>query len=175
MKIVAVDPGKVTGICILITNKDNTNFVVNWVGEMRWDERFQVARALVAGTWPQRAVDPVAGPPDVIVIERFRLRQGKAYVQAGSDFPSIQVQAIIETFVWDWNRKRTLPPKLLLDGESDGLTKVVFQEPNIMSRTQMRDEDNYLLQGSEHIKDAYKHARYYFITKVRINHDHWTT
>jgi len=130
--------------------------VVNWVGEVAWKDRFAEMRGLVAGTWPRRAVDPVAGPPDVIVIESFRLRQGKAYVQAGSDFPSIQVQATFQTFVWDWNHTANKP------------IEIVFQEPYIMSRTQIRAEDDHLLQGSEHMKDSYRHARFYFITKIRV-------
>lgn len=162
MKILAIDPGETTGVCILQITKQRDDFEVDYVGEMSWDDRFRISRALVAGTWPQRAVDPAAGPPEVVVIEQFRLRQGKAYMQAGSTFPSIQVQAIIETFVWNWNHYHDP------GNHFESLhVKLAYQEPICMARVQILPDHHHLIAGSEHMKDAYKHARYYFATKVR--------
>lgn len=159
MKILAIDPGETTGVCILQTTELRDDFEVAYVSEMSWDDRFRISKALIMGTWPQRMTpDPgwvaAARPPEVVVIEQFRLRQGKAYAQAGSTFPSIQVQAIIETFVYAYLHKQ--PDKF-----------IAYQEPICMARVQILPDHHHLIAGSEHMKDAYKHARYYFETKVR--------
>lgn len=159
MHILAVDPGQTTGICILGVNKERDDFTVEYVGEMSWDDRFRQSRALVYGMWPPK-IGTAATPPEVVVIEQFRLRQGKAYQQAGSTFPSIYVQAIIETFVWEWNRRFAL--------EEINATQVVTQEPIAMARVQILPDHHYLVTGSEHMKDAYRHGRYYFETKVKV-------
>lgn len=169
MKILALDPGLTTGVCILLTTEQRDDFEVDYVSEMSWDDRFRISKALIAGTWPQRMTpDPgwvaAARPPEVVVIEQFRLRQGKAYAQAGSTFPSIQVQAIIETFVWDYNHNVKYG---FMGATRDEPIEIAYQEPIAMARVQILADHHHLIAGSEHMKDAYKHGRYYFETKVR--------
>lgn len=164
MRIVAIDPGKTTGICILQTSPRNDDFEVGYVGEMSWDDRFAISRALIAGMWPQRELGAAARPPEVVIIERFRLRQGRAYQQAGSDFPSIQVQSIIETFVWLHNHNVEYG---YMGATCDKSIEIVMQEPVCMAHVQILPDHHHLVAGSEHMKDAYKHARFYFVTKIR--------
>jgi len=146
-RIVSFDPGETTGVCVLETTDCNTDFVVKEVCEIPWDERFRLIEAFVTGTLPYQG-SPHS--PEFVTVERFRLRAHQAMSQTGSEFPSSQILGIIETFIY-------INPG----------PEIIYQEPIQMSRVQIRPDDHYLLVGSEHMKDAYRHARFFFITKLR--------
>jgi len=145
MKILAVDPGRTTGICVL--ESDQTNSIrVAMANQIPWEVRKLQLWALIAGTsvtWP-------LGQPDAIVIEDFKLRPGRAMEQIGSDFPSVHIIGMVEGF--HFALQQTCP--------------IVYQTPAIIGRVQILPPHEKLLAGQEHAKDAYKHARYYLITKA---------
>ena len=146
MNILAFDPGRTTGVCIARATENN--FAVMQVSEIPWSGRFALIKAFIHGISP--TTNSALPSPDVIVIESFRLRQNRALQLSGSNFPSSQVTGIIQAFAW----------------QLDLLDHIVFQEPPVMNRVQILPDDLDIVKGSEHKKDAYKHARYYYVTKV---------
>jgi len=144
MRILAFDPGVTTGACLIATEDDSWQFQVVNVLEIPWESRFATIKALIDGTYS------IAGlqPPDAIVAEAFRLRQSRAYQQAGSDFPSSQVVGIIQAYIYD---------------RYGSLDRYHTQEPVSMARVKILPEHKDLVAGSEHKKDAYKHARYFHV------------
>jgi hypothetical protein len=167
MLILGIDPGLTTGACAL--NVSKSGFIVVTALEIPWDARFESLKALIDGTFfntkqPQ--------PPVAVVIETFRLRQARALQQTGSDFPSSQVTGIVQAFLW-LDKLDPFVSKLdyLLDPEITprpyGLERLHFQEPIMMKQVAIADADKHWVEGSEHKKDAYRHARYYYLTQVR--------
>lgn len=148
--ILALDPGQTTGACLISTAPTDKGFEVLWAGEITWADRFTATHALING------VNPVNGtplpPPQILVMEDFRLRQGRAYEQSGSHMPSSIVIGIA-TALW-WERATT--------------QEVVYQEPGAISRVVVPEEDVSWVKGSPHKQDAYRHARYYYIMHERI-------
>lgn len=147
MLILAIDPGLTTGACMIATTADG--FRVVSVEEIPWNQRFSRLTALV-----QNMQEPsIIGLPSqsvAFVIESFRLRQGRAFEQSGSDFPSCQVIGIFEYLLWSRSVLHLLKK----------------QEPGAMSRVQVLPEHEQHVLGSEHRKDAYKHARYFYVTNL---------
>ena len=143
MYILAIDPGLTTGACIL--DATPTGFKVVTAVEIPWAQRFSMLAAFVLDMSSLLPSTPVA-----FVVESFRLRQGRAFQLSGSDFPSSQVIGAFECLLHMYNMSHLL----------------TMQEPGVMSRVQILPEHFYDVEGSEHKKDAYKHARYYFVTKV---------
>lgn len=146
--ILAIDPGYTTGACLAIV--DNNSFRVLKTLELLWSERFAQIRALIDDTYLSNRSVP-SGPVTVIV-ENFRLRQGRAFEQSGSDFPSSQVIGIVGSF-------------LFIRGS---LSDMILQEPIVLSRVLVQEEDKEWIIGSPHKLDAYRHARYYFATELYV-------
>ena len=148
MKLVAFDPGKTTGVCVADVTKHD--FQLRTCFEMSWESRFEVVEALISGTYFNPKVPHV---PEIVVAESFRLRQGRALEQAGSDFPSVNVIAIIQTFLYLHGPERQLDLKL--------------QEPGMRSRVKVLDEHKQWVKGSSHKLDAYQHARLYWAAHIK--------
>lgn len=146
MKILAFDPGRTTGACLIRTN--DRGFEVVRAVEIPWENRFRETMALVSSMYQFPTDKPQ--PQIAIVIENFRLRRGRAVEQSGSDFPSSQVLGAIGAWAYMW----------------DLTDKIALQEPSVIGRVQILPEHEVHVKGSEHKKDAYKHARYYFITRT---------
>jgi hypothetical protein len=149
LNILAIDPGQTTGVCLIHTTPSDKGFEVDICEEIPWGDRFWHLEALIReGYCPEGPPHP----PEVVVVEQFRLRQGRAYEQSGSDFPSCQVIGIVEAFLFI----RQLPN-----------TKYVLQEPGAMSRVMVSANDIEWVKGSPHKQDAYRHARYFYLLEVR--------
>lgn len=105
-------------------------------GTILWNDRFYDLQELV-NEWPY----------DHIIVETFRLFPHKAMSQIGSHFPSAQVIGIIEFLLW----------------HRGYLDRLVYQNPSIKARTQVMDDS---IPNITHVQDAYRHARYFAITKL---------
>lgn len=136
--VLAVDPGKTTGVCIASCNSSEL-----WINEsyvLSWYNRHNIIDTI-----------DCLFPPDIIVIEQFRLRADKAHTQVNSTFPSVQFIGIIDAAVYIYNTDST----------------IIYQQPAVMARVQIMPEHKDLLHNSEHARDAYKHLRYYWVTNIR--------
>lgn len=91
--------------------------------------------------------------PQYVVIESFRLRPGRAMEQVGSTFPSVEMIGLIEAFQF------VVGPMNFFE--------IVYQEPGAIGRTAVLPEHTKYFVGKPHAMDAYKHARYFFVTEVR--------
>lgn len=145
MYILSIDPGYTTGICIASTTDE---FKVIEVGDVRWDKYHKALHTLLSGKYVHQDV-PLTF--DFVIVEQFRLRHSKAMSQVGQTFPSVKVISAVETFLWLYNRANAL----------------VFQEPSQQARVKILDKHKDLVKGSEHKKDAYRHARYFYVTEIR--------
>jgi hypothetical protein len=145
MRIVAFDPGETTGYCDAEVSDDGSFRVITSC-TIAWSARFRVTRELLQG---MHLTVPLL--PDAIIVESFRLYYHKKDDQVGNDFPSSQFRGIIETFAWELG---------LLD-------KVVLQPASVMSRVAILAEHVPQVIRSEHARDAYRHLRYYVVTKVK--------
>lgn len=141
--IVAIDPGGTTGVCVI--QELANDFQVVYIDQIPWQNRVTFFKALFAGTLTDVNGKPLL--PEVVVIEAFRLRPGRAMEQVGSVFPSVRIIGIVEALI-----SFMTPPPLL-----------VFQEPIDMSRVSILPEHEELLKGFIHVQAAYKHARYYHV------------
>lgn len=144
--ILAIDPGETTGVCLIQTAPTNDGFEVLCCEEVAWNDRFQRLHGLILGSEELPA-------PQTLVMEAFRLRQGRAYEQSGSEMPSSQVIGVVEAIWW-------------LHGHP--MTEVTFQEPAAMARVQVLPEHVKWVTGSPHKQDAYRHARYYFLKHLYL-------
>lgn len=187
MIILAIDPGRTTGACAIKTNNGHKGFELLTALEIPWENRLELLEVLIDGTYFDQKVPQ---PPEAIVIENFRLRQGRAFEQSGSDFPSSQLIGAVQAFLWmdkplldqvvHVGRDGHAVRKYLLGPQERtriyGLDRLHFQEPSCMSNVKIEPEHNDWVRGSEHKKDAYKHARFYYLAHVKeLNHGRQTT
>lgn len=137
MRIIAIDPGGTTGYVEVEASSDN--FTLTKVTEISWSRRFSLKEHLLLGP-----------PPKAVVVESFRLYASKAEDQINSEFPSVRIIGALEAFLFDlgW------------------IDRLVFQPASIRSRVKILDEHREV-RKSPHTHDAYQHARYYFVTKVK--------
>ena len=147
--IVGIDPGETTGVCALETPRNGHVFQVVGVYQIPWEDRVSFFRALFTGGIAQP--DGYQLLPEIVAIESFRLRPGRAMEQVGSEFPSVRVIGIVEAFL------SLCSPQPLL----------AFQEPVIIGRCQILSEHEQLFRGLVHAGDAYRHARYYYVMHWR--------
>jgi len=144
--IVAIDPGTTTGVCCIQQHPGSVygfQVVSSW--QRPWEDRLSFFMALFNGTFVD--VNDKTLLPEIVVLEAFRLRPGRAMEQVGSIFPSVRIIGIVEAFT------SLMVPQPV----------IVFQEPGIMSRTEILPDHMERLSGLIHAQDAYKHARYYHI------------
>lgn len=166
MYILAIDPGRTTGVCILQTNDSKCGFEVVTALEMPWESRFELLKTLIDGTFLDQEKPQ---PPEAVVVESFALRSNRAIEQTGSDFPSSQIIGIVEAFLWMETFKAEPRKSFDFPRESglQGFNRLHFQQPSVFSRVAIEPEHVVWVEGSEHKKDAYRHARYYYIMNVR--------
>jgi hypothetical protein len=164
MIVLAIDPGRTTGACVAEVSR--TGFRVVTALEIPWESRLEILSALIDGTYFDKKSPQ---PPVAVVIENFRLRQGRALEQSGSDFPSSQVIGAVQAFLWmDLPSHRANGDFLLpIDNRPYGLERLHFQEPSCMARVLVLPEHAEIVRGSPHKEDAYKHARYFYIVNGR--------
>ena len=148
--IVGIDPGYTTGYCMVEESSDHRDFQVVSAAQIPWEKRISFFVALFSGTFANAKDEPQL--PEIVVIEAFRLRPGRAMEQVGSDFPSVRVIGIVETLIYCCQ-----PCKPLL----------VFQEPGVIGRVEILPEHIDQLSGLIHAADAYRHVRYYHLTTGR--------
>lgn len=137
MNIIGIDPGATTG----------------YVEAFRSDDGLEVLQALEIAWAARHTLIPLIGSkvredpsvPTVVVVESFRLYPHEFQHQVGSSFPSVHIIGIVDAACWLANPR----PEL------------VEQPASIKSRTQLK----HTLPRSEHVRDAYKHARYYYEAK----------
>jgi len=144
MRLLGIDPGRTTGICIA---NDNDGLIVEHVEEVLWDDRFMFLSLL-------RTLADASGPLQLsaIVVESFHLYQHRAKQQVGSDFPSVQVIGIVEAAAFLY-ASSTCP--------------IIYQPASSIARTEVLPQHKLSVGGSEHTKDAYKHVRYYWECNVK--------
>lgn len=139
-RMVAFDPGLTTGF-IDVDVSDDGGFRVVKSCEIAWSSRFSIGELL---QWNE-----VVPQPSAIVVEKFTLYAHRSKDQIGSDFPSAQVIGIIETYAHQL-----------------GLLDVVhYQMASVMSMVRILPEHYPYLIKSEHARDAYKHMRYFIVTR----------
>ena len=141
--IVSIDPGGTTGFCSLyftggVITPDQ--YTVQTALEVTFSNRF----------WYQRYFSEQRDQIGVIILERFKLfgKQSTMNGQINSEFPSVRIIGIVEAFAHMY-------------GLHD---KIVFQEPNDRKSAQIPKVHWAALGPSDHVKDAYRHARYYALT-----------
>ena len=135
MKIVAFDPGKTTGI-VVAQWESGRDFILLQTGVIEWPNRFKVVKFVLE-----------AQRPDFIVVESFRLYPHKAQSQIGADFPSAQMIGFISAYAHD----------------TVGIEGIRLQPANVMSSVRVLDQHKRMVGASPHVKDAYRHLRYYII------------
>lgn len=137
---VTIDPGGTTGFVVLchpngvITSE---HYTVHTALEVMWSNRF----------WYHRFLIDHRDRIGAIVIEKFVLFPNPKTMQAqiGSEFPSVRTIGIIEAYA-----------ELL--GLHDRIT---YQMPNDRNSAKIPQEHWKVVGPSDHVKDAYRHARYF--------------
>ena len=149
-KVIAFDPGQTTGVAIGSINLGQAGTPNPLAGfrlleafEVHWAFRLRDLDALFSN---MRAYKGNAVTIDAVVIESFRLYANKAHSQINSAFPSVQVIGAIE----------------LLCHQQSLADKIVYQSASEIARVQIVSEDQVYLT-SEHMRDAYKHMRLWFV------------
>jgi len=158
--VIGIDPGKTTGVCVLQVNGfykpaprggverfskrgGRWDVTVASFTELEFDDRFHlkdIIEKLSTLPFTDRAV----------VMESFNLYPGAAQAQGRimSDFPSIQVIGMVQ---YVCNELGYAPP--------------IMQPPSARKTVQVLQSDRRLISGWKHAVDAYKHARYYIVTR----------
>lgn len=141
--IVAIDPGKTTGFCVLSCPAgviDPNTYDVYQAHQVEWSDRFFFHAFFCAHRDHIRA----------IIIERFKLFRNPKTMesQINSEFPSVRVIGIVEAYAELFNL-----------GD-----RIVFQEPNDRKSAQIPRMHHAALGTSDHVRDAYRHARYFVLT-----------
>lgn len=140
---VSIDPGGTTGFVALYHPSgtiDPNTYTVHTALEVTFNNRFWYRNWLIEHR------DQIG----VIILERFKLFSNQKTMQAqiNSEFPSVRIIGIIEAYA------ETLA---LFD-------RIVFQEPNDRKSAQIPKIHWKALGPSDHVKDAYRHARYHSLT-----------
>ena len=146
MHILAIDPGYTTGFCGV---EVEDGFEVLLSEETSYATTFKAFHDLLHGMYvlPDKGIPLV---PEIVICENFRLMPHKALTQIGKVFPSARLIGALEYIMW-----------------SQGLEGPVLLEPSVKARVKILPEHSQIVSGSEHKKDAYQLARYYYVTKLR--------
>lgn len=148
MRVLGIDPGETTGF--IEARFDDDGFHVVRAADVTWENRYSLMYYLYCGT-PQQG--PLVGPPDIVIVESFRLYAHTAHSQIRSDFPSVRIIGMVEAFL------SMLP--CCTPGEFEN---IVFQPASSIALVAI-EKDHGMLLGSAHMIDAYKHVRYFYITQ----------
>lgn len=138
------DPGDTTGVCIIGEDpSDSEGFSVIYSGAVPWEQRKQLIHDLIREC--ARAHN---------VAEGYIVYKSKARDQIGSKVPSARVLGLIEAYTDLYHRPLTIWPA------------------SVIQRTEIPEHhQSVLLRGEyrEHAKDAYKHARYWFVREKHVS------
>lgn len=137
MTIVSLDPGQTSGLVVAQISSD-ANINIIQATELPWGGRFSLRQFLFTA-WP-----------DVVVCEAFRLYAQAAKAQINNEFPSVRVIGLLEAYL----------------NETVGLDRLHFQAAMCIQRVEVLEEHKSALRGMVHARDAYKHLRYYAITRL---------
>lgn len=159
--IVGVDPGATTGVCVMealgpipAMSPQGKILQVRWgmqileAMDVPWDERFMLLDLLP----DYRAT---AHKRFWVVCEDFKLYPHMAAGQSWSDFPSVKVIGLLQT-------------EMHMMGIDH---RLIMQPASSRKSVQILDEYKPALVGLKHAKDAYRHARYYILTKKKAVFD----
>lgn len=140
--VVAIDPGKTTGFCVLSCPAgviDPNTYDVYQASEVEWSNRFFFR------TFFSLYHDSIKA----IVIERFKLFRNPKTMEAqiNSEFPSVRIIGIVEAYAELFNLGN----------------KIIFQEPNDRKSAQIPRIHHAALGHSDHVRDAYRHGRYWIL------------
>lgn len=139
--IIGIDPGRTTGFVRLYATE--AGLVVQQAHEIPWNDRFSLLDILAfCGSLS----------PLHVVVESFRLYEDKARDQIGNDFPSVQVIGIVEAGLY----------------RAGILSCLHYQSASLKMRVKIVHENE--LPASPHVRDAYQHARYFYVVGLR-GHD----
>ena len=135
-RIIGIDPGQTTGFVDLLEH-DGVLHVLEAL-EIRWEERFLFKQLLgIMNYVPNDLL------PEAIIMEAFILRANAAHHQVGNQFPSVRIIGIVEAFAYDLGIR----------------DRIHLQPPALKEFVKIKNE----LPRSAHIKDAYRHARYFVV------------
>lgn len=142
--LVSIDPGGTTGLCVFsfpLGVIDPQGYAIHTAIEIPFSNRLAYLHYFFNA---QR--DEIG----VIVLERFKLfgNQRTMQAQINSEFPSVRIIGIVETYAHLYGLH----------------SRIVFQEPNDRKSAQIPKQDWAQIGPSDHVKDAYRHARYYTLT-----------
>jgi hypothetical protein len=150
MRVLGIDPGETTGF--VEARFDDDGFHVVRAADVTWENRFSLMYYLYCGT-PQQG--PLIEPPDIVIVESFRLYAHTAHSQIRSDFPSVRVIGMVEAFLYNLPCCR---PGVFED--------IVFQPASSIALVAIEISHRDLVR-TVHQSDAYKHVRYFYITQWR--------
>lgn len=138
MRLIGVDPGQTTGYVKLLHDHDGELRVLE-AKEIVWTARMELIPLIAASVLEDPQV------PTTVVVESFRLFPHEFHHQVGSTFPSVHIIGIIDAACWLAN-----PSPEIIYQPAVNKSRVLIYHP---------------LPGSEHVRDAYRHARYYYEAK----------
>lgn len=148
MKILAIDPGKTTGVCyaewdLLHIPNAKTPLDVNTTKlfEVHWENRFVMG-------------DLVALPTDVIVIENFRLYANATKDLIGAEFPSSQIIGIVEYCAYKLGKLNTI----VKQNASDRVRASIPNSFKRMNIEHLVPECVLIHEITPHTTDAFQHA-----------------
>ena len=135
MIIVAFDPGKTTGVVrARLTGARSYSLVDAF--QVAWEDRFTVIRNTLLDQ---------KYPPEMVVVEDFRLYPHAAVHLINNSFPAVRVIGIIEAYCYE------------------AMIAVDFQTPSMRKSTIVPDEDRAAVRSLKHSLDAYLHLRYWVL------------
>lgn len=140
--LIAIDPGATTGVAFG-TNVRDRDFELLSTKLVLWEQRLEYFSTTLRDN---------AAVIAAIIIERFALSSSPLLQrsQAGSEFPSVRVIGIIEAYAHLYGLH----------------SKIVYQVPvNMASIRTIPAHHLKLVGASPHTQDAYKHLRYYVLTR----------
>lgn len=136
MKLISFDPGKTTGI-VGTYGTDPENFLLDFVQELPWEERANIPDIILFYQ------------PELIICESFIVRD---------DFTAsaLQGRTVFSERIIGW-----------IEASANGIP-IIFQTPSQREskRNPVLSQHKQLVKGSNHIKDAYQHAKIYIIKKA---------
>lgn len=142
--LISVDPGKTTGLCVGRYTGAPSRFDFDLVGayEVPWDDRFFFKHVL-ANTMQ-------AGPLFRVIVEKFVLYEAKKNDLVYDDMPSSMFTGMVHAYLH----------------EADALNLLVYQLAAWRVGTEVLPVHKKALGSSPHITDAYKHLRYYIVSRL---------
>jgi len=144
--VIGIDPGYTTGVCVLSFDADHVTGVVIESRQLVWNDRFELL-PLIVQYLPKKDTLTLH-----VVVEDFRLYGHKAQDQINNSFPSVNVIGVLD---------------LVAHLNSIHLN---MQMASMISKVAVLPEHLPYLIKSEHTRDAYKHARYHAIVRLRYIH-----